>query len=136
MFREILVPVDFTPPNARAIALAAELAAKTIALFHVIERIEGIPPTELRPFYRKLEARAARKMRTLAARLRRAGFAVKEEITLGNRVDEILRRAKRPGVDLVVLSSHRVDPERPGAGWGTISYKVGILAPCPVLLVK
>jgi hypothetical protein len=40
------------------------------------------------------------------------------------------------GVELIVLSSHRVDLQNPGAGWGTMSYKVGILSQCPVLIVK
>ena len=32
------------------------------------------------------------------------------------------------------MSSHKVDAT--GRGWGTTSYKVGILCWCPVLLVK
>jgi universal stress protein A len=38
--------------------------------------------------------------------------------------------------DLIVLASHRVNPSAVDRDWGTISYKVGILAQCPVLLVK
>ena len=54
----------------------------------------------------------------------------------GNRAPEIVRYAGEIGVDLIVLKSHRIDLENPSAGWGTVSYKVGILAQCPVLLVK
>ena len=39
-------------------------------------------------------------------------------------------------VDLIVLASHRVNPSIVNRDWGTISYKVGILAQCHVLLVK
>jgi nucleotide-binding universal stress UspA family protein len=35
----------------------------------------------------------------------------------------------------VVLGSHRLGP-RPGQGFGTTSYKVALVCPCPVLLVK
>ena len=43
---------------------------------------------------------------------------------------DLPHRLKEP--DRVPLSSHRVDPDRPGADWMTISYKVAILARCPV----
>ena len=57
-------------------------------------------------------------------------------LCFGDRAEEIVRHVGKAGTDLVVLGSHRIDPDWPGAGWGTLSYKVGILAPCPVLLVK
>jgi nucleotide-binding universal stress UspA family protein len=140
LFKHILVPVDLTPKTARAARIAAGLAAggrTNVTILHVVERIEGIPAGELETFYRKLESRARKKLAPLAARLEKAGAAaVRAEVVFGNRVDEILRAATARRVDLIVLSSHRVDPRRPGAGWGTISYKVGILSRCPVLLVK
>jgi nucleotide-binding universal stress UspA family protein len=54
----------------------------------------------------------------------------------GSRAHEIVRYATEVGVDLIVLTSHRIDLHHPSAGWGTVSYKVGILSQCPVLLVK
>jgi universal stress protein A len=60
----------------------------------------------------------------------------REEIIYGSRAPEIVRYAMETGVDLIVLTSHRIDPEDPAVGWGTVSYKVGILSQCPVLLVK
>jgi hypothetical protein len=38
--------------------------------------------------------------------------------------------------DLIIMASHRIDPDRPGHDWSSISYTVAILSPCPVLLVK
>jgi hypothetical protein len=39
--------------------------------------------------------------------------------------------------DLLVMSSHKLPLRRPTTeSWGTISYKVGILSRCPILLVK
>jgi nucleotide-binding universal stress UspA family protein len=40
------------------------------------------------------------------------------------------------GADIVVLGSHVVEPEHPGAGLASISYQVAALAPCSVLLLK
>jgi nucleotide-binding universal stress UspA family protein len=60
----------------------------------------------------------------------------REEVVFGHRAPEIVRYAGEGESDLIVLKSHRIDLENPAAGWGTVSYKVGILAQCPVLLVK
>ncbi len=139
MFKHILVPLDFTRKNARALKIASDLASSgraKLTLIHVIEVVPGLPVEELRGLYRKLEESARTKLRSRAAALARRGIAVREKVVLGQRVREILNHAIAEKVDLIVLSSHRVNVERRGEGWGTISYKVGILAPCPVLLVK
>jgi hypothetical protein len=60
----------------------------------------------------------------------------REKVIFGSRAHEIVRYAVETGVDLIVLSSHRLDPQNPSVGWGTVSYKVGILSKYPVLLVK
>ena len=57
VFRCILVPLDFTDKNVRALEVARELAVQnkaSVALLHVIEIVENIPAEELRGFYRKL----------------------------------------------------------------------------------
>ena len=54
----------------------------------------------------------------------------------GDRAEEIVRFATTHKIDLIVLASHRVKRSAGGRDWGTISYKVGSLARCPVLLVK
>ena len=58
------------------------------------------------------------------------------DILCRGRVREIVSFTRENGVDLIVLSSHRIDKIHPAEGWATISYKVAILAPCPVLMVK
>jgi len=62
--------------------------------------------------------------------------SVNSEILFGKRVAEIVRYAHDNRIDLIVLSSHKVGIENNQVGWGTISYKVGILSHCPVMLVK
>jgi nucleotide-binding universal stress UspA family protein len=107
-----------------------------VTLLHVIETVRGIDADELKGFYRKLESKARTEMRRLKQRAGRLPVEVDEEVLYGRRAEEIVRFASRTGVDLIVLASHKVNPSIVGRDWGTISYKVGILAQGPVLLVK
>ena len=117
--------------------IAAKVASSrgaSLTLIHVIERVDAGDDTALAGFYRGLEKNARTKMGSL---LVAAGkVPTHAEIVYGNRVDEVLRLADENRADLIVMGSHRVDRKHPGQNWGTISYKVGILARCPVLLVK
>ncbi len=61
---------------------------------------------------------------------------MEKHILYGRRVYEILNFAVAQGVDLIIMSSHKLDPENVTEGWGTISFKVGVLSHCPVMLVK
>jgi len=140
VFRKILVPVDFTPRSGRAVAAAARLARSSggeTILLHVIERIDTAGGQRvLEAFYRKLEKSARGRLGDLLGEVQKKGLDARAEVVYGRRVDEILRFAERNGIDLIVMSSHKL-PVRHGAeNWGTISYKIGILSRCPVMLVK
>lgn len=138
MFRRILVPVDFTPRSLRAVRAAAKVAATTRAkttLLHVIERIDDGESGAFESFYRKLESAAREKMKALLAPFGER-LPVRAEILYGKPVGEILRFAQANRVDLIVMSSHKLPLRHSGESWGTVSYKVGILSRCPVLLVK
>ncbi|HYM61510.1 MAG TPA: universal stress protein, partial [Thermoanaerobaculia bacterium] len=74
--------------------------------------------------------------RAFAKRAAKARAAVATKVVIGDRVERILQFAAANDVGLIVLSSHKVDARRPGKGLDTISYKVAILAACPVMLVK
>jgi nucleotide-binding universal stress UspA family protein len=91
---------------------------------------------EERDFYDRRERQARDHLARLGHALEARGVPRREEVVFGHRAPEIVRYAGEIGVDLIVLTSHRIDLEHPAAGWGTVSYKVGILAQCPVLLVK
>jgi len=139
MFRRILVPIDFTPRSSRALHAAARLAKSSKAattLLHVIERIDADAPGSLAGFYRKLEKNARRRMAAMLEDFAKKGLDARAEVVYGNRVNEILRFAEERAMDLIVMSSHKLPLRRGGENWGTISYKVGILSRCPVLLVK
>lgn len=139
MFRRILVPVDFTARSRRAVRAAARVAAVSRAettLLHVIERIDDEESEALEPFYRKLEKTAREKMKGLLAPFSGGRLPASAEILYGKPVGEILRFAEANRSDLIVMSSHKLPLRHSGESWGTISYKVGILSRCPVLLVK
>ena len=142
MFRKILVPVDFTDKNEAALAAALQTAHTDpgqlgeVELLHVVETIEHIDFEEMSSFYRGLETRAAAKLFALEDRFRASGVAVRSEILFGKRAETIVRHAEDRSVDLIVLSSHKVDREHPALGLGSISYRIAIVAGCPVLLVK
>jgi nucleotide-binding universal stress UspA family protein len=139
VFRRILVPVDLSRRNERALRTAAELARRSrgrVALLHVIARVEHVPFDELRDFYRTLEQVAHRKLDAAARRLARQGIEARVAIVIGAPPEEILRYSLAQRIDLIVMASHRIDSTRGAGGWGSTSYKVGILCQCPVLLVK
>jgi nucleotide-binding universal stress UspA family protein len=139
MFAKILVPVDLTDTHQQAIEIATQLASESggqVILLHVVEVIPGLWADEERDFYDRLEAAARDHLVRLGRQLEDKNIARREEIIFGNRAEEIGRYAMEASVDLIVLKSHRIDLKDPGAGWGTLSYKISILSQCPVLLVK
>ncbi|HRQ41242.1 MAG TPA: universal stress protein [Chloroflexota bacterium] len=138
MYQHILVPVDFSERNPQALMVALEMARMgngRVSLLHVIKLISGALE-DFQDFYEKLEAEAHAKMTTLIASQPDVEIALTSHIIVGHRVEEILRFAAGQDVDLIVMSSHKIDLQHPDEGWGTISHKVSILAQCPVLLVK
>lgn len=141
MFDKILVPVDFTEKNEAAIQAALEIIGSNkeaeIYLLHVIETIEHLEPDEMKDFYRELENRSTAKLTRLEERCRAAGAAkVYRDLQIGKRAEAVVHYAEERSMDLIVLSSHKVDRDHPALGWGTISYRIAIVARCPVLLVK
>lgn len=142
MFRNILVPVDFTLKNEAALNTALDLARgpgdglAKVTLLHVIETIEHVEFDEMKDFYRGLETRAAAKLFGMEERFRSAAIPVYHDILYGKRTEAIVRHAEEREVDIIVLSSHKVDRDHPALSVGTISYRIAIVARCPVLLVK
>jgi nucleotide-binding universal stress UspA family protein len=139
MFKHILLPVDLSDRHEQAMTAAAELAGQSrgeITLLHVIEVIAGLSLEEERPFYRRLEKAARDHLGRLGEYLKSRQVSWHAEIRLGHRAPEVVRFAKDQGADLIVLTSRAVDPNNPGPGWGSLSYKIGVLSATPVLLVK
>lgn len=144
MFGHILVPTDCTEATKKALDIAVKMQSlekdhelsQRITLLHVIEAIADDDSEEFHRFYTTLTRRAERSMDQLCSGYEPQQANIESKVLLGSRVAEILDFVQEQEVDLILLSSHRINLENPTEGWGTISHKVGILAPCPVMLVK
>jgi nucleotide-binding universal stress UspA family protein len=139
MYAHILVPLDLSAKNHRVLAAALHLAVAErarVTLLHVIERVEGIPLSEMQDFYRLLKKRAQQRLGVAARKLAASGVAVAQSVFIGTAARDIVKLAASNDVDLIVIGSHRVEAPARGEALGTISHKVAVLSPCPVLLVK
>jgi nucleotide-binding universal stress UspA family protein len=139
LFHNILVPVDLTDRHERALEVAAGLVAQTggeVTLLHVIERIDGLPREEAVDFYKQLEEKAEVHLGRLLGILRQRSVAGRVLIVHGNCVQEIADFANRANCDLIILASHAVGRADSLGGWATKSYQIGIVAQCPVMLLK
>lgn len=140
MFKNILVPTDLTEKSIKALEIAVGMVKDNscrITLLHVVETIEDDEgEEEFREFYTRLAKRAGKKMTELANRFGTDKIDIHTDIIYGKRVPEIVKYASSNDIDLIILSSHKLENMESMDGWATISYRVGILAPCPVMMVK
>jgi len=139
MFKRILVPVDLTERSLLAVDAAFNLAQQMgaeVILLHVIETIEHVQIDEIRPFYQRLETSARKGLQEFSERFEAEDLPVDRAVIYGHRTGDIIDFAIQREADLIIMASHRIDPDRPGHDWSSISYAVAILSPCPVLLVK
>jgi nucleotide-binding universal stress UspA family protein len=130
--------VDLSDRNQHALEVAAGLAREShgeVTLLHVIEIIPGTWLQET-DFIKRIADLAHNHLTSLGRSLEADQVLGRKEIVHGNRAHEIVCYALEAGIDLIVLTSRRIDPSDPNAGWGPVSHQVGILAHCPVLLVK
>ena len=139
MFKNLLVPTDLSEKSTKALDIALSLGSEDdcrVTLVHVIETIKGDDQEDFREFYEKLKARAHGKMDKMIRRHRDKNQVISKEILFGKRVGEIVGFAYEHDIDLIILSSHKINKIDAATGWATISYKIGILSHCPVLMVK
>jgi nucleotide-binding universal stress UspA family protein len=138
MFDHIVVPLDLSQRNKQALATARALAERLgarVTLLHVVQRFASVPVADMQAFYRRLTIMSERRLKREAREFAEAGIRVRIEVCTGDPAGEIVRRTRGRRGDLIVMASHRIDPKQP-TGWGTTSYKVGILSQCAILLVK
>lgn len=139
-FYHILIPLDFTNTNLTALDIAFEMATHNqskITLLHVIQKLAGSEDDEeTDKFYSRLEQRAQNELDGSAERFRAAGLSIDCETRLGDRPAEIVACAEEHACDLIVMSSHPINPDKVAPSLWTVSYQVSILCRCPILLVK
>ena len=139
MFGQILVPTDFSKKHINPLEMATNLAKQyksTIHLLHIIEIIPNTTFAEFEEFYNELENRAQKQMSNLVSNYQGEPVKILPHISYGNRVEEILKFIKENEIDLIIMSSHKVEMENPVHNWGTISYRVALLSESPIMLVK
>jgi universal stress protein A len=125
-----------------ALDVAFEMAVQnraTVSLLHIVQAIEAGPDgpdEETRLFYAQVSQRAESDLEQFARRFEEASIECEFKVHVGDRLQEILSFAAHHKVDLIVMSSHCIDPEHIAETWGTLSYKVSVLCECPVLLLK
>lgn len=139
MFQRILLPIDLSDRHEPALKMAVSLCAPDggeILLVHVIELISGLSFDEERPFYDRLRQNALEHLEQLGQRLEECGVRWRIDLRLGHRVHQIVESARENTADLIVLTCPRPDLANPLSGLGSLSFRVSLLTPCPVLLVR
>ncbi len=138
MFKKILLPLDLTDRHAEAVQIAIGLAREggEVTLLHVVELIPGLPRDEEPTFYNRLERKAVAHLERWGSTIAAEKVPVRAEVVFGDRVREVVGYAARAEADVIVLGSQRLEPDRPAAGLGSLSYRIGLFCNCPVLLVK
>jgi universal stress protein A len=140
--KRILVPTDFTDPSHEALSTAmafARMFGATLDLVHVaVEAAYPLPPPvdvltmpiDLSPVL----DRATEGLANEEARVREAGVPCETAMLIGGAVQEIVKRAKDTGANLIVMGTHG----RSGlahALLGSNAERVIQHATCPVLIV-
>lgn len=139
MFQKIVLPLDLSDRHQRAVEIAADMAVQSggmISLLHVIELIGGSSMEEEKDFYKRLERTARAHLDKCGKRLAERKVSWQAEVRYGNRAAECVRFVQEVAADLIILTAPRLDPANPAVGWASMSYKLGVLSHCPVLLVK
>ena len=138
MYKRILIPVNFSDANKAAVDAAIKLARQhqsKVTLLHVVERL-SVEDKEIQDFYHSLETKSQEKIAELATEFEQAGIDVECHVKIGRAANEIVRWALENESDLVVLSVHQLEIDRPMKGLAQTSFQVSLLVPCQVLLVK
>jgi nucleotide-binding universal stress UspA family protein len=138
MFKKILLPLDLSDRHRRAVDIAAGLAKQSggeVVLLHVVEMIPGLPLEEEKAFYGRLDKMAQTHLEGVARRLSERKVPCQSKVLYGHRAREVADQAEALAADLIVLTAPQIDAGNP-TGWGSLSWKIGALCGCAVLLVK
>lgn len=145
LFRNILVPVDFSALSDAALEQAKLLAAPLDASVHVIHVVEeryaaGLWPVEVYTAgtpqtFELLVREAEKRMTGLFTEDERRQFRATTDVLVGPPAHTIVDEAAHLGADLIVMGTHG----RSGVAHmmiGSVAEKVVRSAPCPVLVVR
>jgi nucleotide-binding universal stress UspA family protein len=141
MFKEILLPVDIGNPDTqtKAVNTAVEMAKASGGRLHVLAIVpdfgEGFVSSFFPVDYQKKALTAADERLHAVVRQRIPdGIQVQHAVACGTIYEEILAFAKKHGIDVVVMASHR--PELKDYLLGPNAARVVRHAECSVLVVR
>jgi len=147
VYRNILVPVDFSENSEKAVWYAAKLASgydATLHLLHVFQTpFHGSVPyqgtrlkvDQIKSYASAAEQQAKEDLDELLGQLQNKGFKAAAYLQSGYPFEQIIEAANRLGVDLIVMGSH----SHGGLMHlllGSTAERVVQHARCPVLVVK
>jgi len=143
MYSKILVPLDGSKFGERAIQHAEEIGQCTkaeIILFQVIQNpIRSHPlaagQKEETKVMQEVIDRAGTYLQKVASPLKAKGIKVRYDIAVGEPTGEILKKAHKEDVDLLVMSTH-YEGELYKLVVGSVAEKVLLGTKRPVLLAK
>ena len=138
-YEHLLVPIDWSDPDQRALDAAIEMAAQHDArttLIYVIEAIDAEEEDELQAFYAEVEDTVRERLQSLIRRFQHAGLMARPEIVVGHKARTIVQYTATESVDLIVMQSERVDLQHPEQGLNSLSHQVSLFCQCPVMLIK
>ena len=145
VINKILCPVDFTDCSRRAFYIGLEMAAKfgsKITMLHVLEPITALDfsPKKFRQAYQDMTRIEEGVKKRVQEFIDEGKYdvdieSIDVEIVVGKPFQEVLKKARELGVDLVIMGSHGKQ-----AGdeviMGSTAERVVRRAPCPVLVIK
>ncbi len=138
-FRNILVPVDLSERSESAIETALGFAAAgdgVVRLLHVVQTMPELESPEDVDFCRELYDKSIARLVEWQKQYERLQGELQCEVIYGDRSAEIMMYAEEKECDLVVMTTHQLDPDEIGKGLGTISHRVALFCRCPVLLLR
>jgi nucleotide-binding universal stress UspA family protein len=144
MSTPMLVPLDGSRLDERALGYAVSLAETTGAPLHLVRALPVVPPILLsgaealslalaQQAASRLDAQGA--LRRTAARLRRRGLVVDTHVRFGPPADVIVETGRENGAGLLVLATRGHDGS--GRSWaGSVADEVVHRAEVPVVLAR
>ena len=138
-FKHILIPLNFSEQNDRALDAVVEMTTGTqakVTLMHVIEPINVSEDPEIENFLEELQNNADNELKERVKRFDGLDMTVSCEQRVGNRSKEVVTFAYEANVDLIVLNSNPLHGGKSGKLNASVGYQITVLANCAVLLLK
>ncbi len=143
VFKQILVPIDFSEFSRDAISQAKYLAhefGSTVRLLHIVEEV--IHPsfyvtgqTSLTAWYPEIESTSLKEMKRLAEDAAGPQVPIEFHIKEGRAAVDIIAFAKKNEIDLIVMASHGLTGIE-HLLLGSVTEKVVRMSSCPLLTIK